>query len=209
MTKPPTPRRASAAKNLIFASGSSGSTKPVGWTCAQCQRWAASAVVWDGMGPNAKQKSLCRFGRFRGLEVERCARLLSIYIYMDRYEWINIQLSGVQNCVFFSCREIKPYSGPYAKLTCFYALLTVTHVCMAILTFLLTANICKSTMVTYEMLLQNKKGNRIKINKCIQVSLPVAFRHRSSLHILTANLTDTSQTSAKITMFTYFSPVPD
>jgi len=30
---PPTPRNASAAKNLIFASGSSGFTKPVGCTC--------------------------------------------------------------------------------------------------------------------------------------------------------------------------------
>ena len=30
----------------------------------------------------------------------------------------------------------------------------------------LTAKVCKSTMVTYEMLLQNKKGNIIKINKC-------------------------------------------
>merc|ERR1719336_524394 len=31
-TKPPTPRRASAARNLIFASGSSGFTRPVGCT---------------------------------------------------------------------------------------------------------------------------------------------------------------------------------
>ena len=48
-----------------------------------------------------------------------------------------VQVSGVQNCVVFSCREIKPYGRPYAKLTFFYVLLTVTHVCMAILTLCL------------------------------------------------------------------------
>ena len=52
------------------------------------------------------------------------------------------------------------------------------------------------------------KQERIQ-NQNRQVSLPVALRHRSSLHILTASLTDTLQTSAKITMFTDFSPVPD
>ena len=31
-TMPPTPRKASAARNLTLASGSSGFTKPVGWT---------------------------------------------------------------------------------------------------------------------------------------------------------------------------------
>ena len=44
----------------------------------------------------------------------------------------------------------------------------------------LTAKVCKSTMVTYDMLLPN-----------------------------TYDISDTLQTSSKITMFTYFLPVPD
>ena len=47
------------------------------------------------------------------------------------------QMSGVQNCVVFSCREIKPYGRPYARLTFLYVLLTATHVCMASLTLCL------------------------------------------------------------------------
>ena len=57
-------------------------------------------------------------------------------------------------------------------------------------------------MVTYEIVVAKQEMTNQ------EVSLPVAFRHRSSLHILT-NLTDTLQASAKITMFTDFSPVPD
>lgn len=38
---PPTPRKASAAKNFTFASGSSGFTKPVGWTWGEREM-----VVW-------------------------------------------------------------------------------------------------------------------------------------------------------------------
>ena len=48
-----------------------------------------------------------------------------------------------------------------------------------------------------------------KQNQSKQVLLPVALRHRSNLHILTANLTDTLQILAKITVVTDFSPVPD
>ena len=39
--------------------------------------------------------------------------------------------------VVLSCREIKPYDRPYARLTFLYVLLTATHVCMASLTLCL------------------------------------------------------------------------
>ena len=42
-------------------------------------------------------------------------------------------MSGVQDGGVISCREIKPYGRP-ARLAFFYVLLTVTHVCVAILT---------------------------------------------------------------------------
>ena len=54
----------------------------------------------------------------------------------------------------------------------------------------LTVKVCKSTMVTYEIVVAKQEMTNQ------EVSLPVAFRHRSSLHILT-NLMDTLQTSAK------------
>ena len=57
-------------------------------------------------------------------------------------------------------------------------------------------------MVTYEIVVAKQEMTNQ------EASLPVAFRHRSSLHILT-NLMDTLQTSAKITMFTVFLRVPD
>ena len=81
---------------------------------------------------------------------------------------VQTQMSGVQNCVVFSCREIKPYGRPYAKLTFFYLLLSFAYgdTCMHGYSYVvLTAKVCKSTMVTFDMLLQNKKGYRIKIDK--------------------------------------------
>ena len=56
---------------------------------------------------------------------------------MDTQELLASHMSGVQNCVVFSCQEIKPYGRPYARLTFLYVLLTATHVCMASLTLCL------------------------------------------------------------------------
>ena len=117
------------------------------------------------------------------------------------------KLSGVQDCVVLSCRAIKPYGTPYARLTFFYMLLTGTHVCMAIILKLCLRQRYASPLWSHGMLLQDKKGHKINLYK--QVPLPVALRHRSNLHILTTNLTDTLQTSAKITVFTDFSQVPE
>ena len=59
----------------------------------------------------------------------------------------------------------------------------------------LTVKVCKSTMVTYEIVVAKQEMTNQ------EVSLPVAFRHRSSLHILT-NLMDTLQITTKFTDFT-------
>ena len=59
----------------------------------------------------------------------------------------------------------------------------------------LTVKVCKSTMVTYEIVVAKQEMTNQ------EASLPVAFRHRSSLHILT-NLLDTLQITTKFTDFT-------
>ena len=56
----------------------------------------------------------------------------------------------------------------------------------------------------YVVAKQERQQNQRK-----QVSLLVALRHHSNLNMITASLTDNLQTSAKTTVFTDFSPVPD
>merc|ERR1712003_442944 len=63
-TKPPTPRKASAAKNLILASGSSGFTKPVGCTCTHSRSIDLAPTASPILMPSPVQCSPLVVGRW-------------------------------------------------------------------------------------------------------------------------------------------------
>ena len=87
-------------------------------------------VFWNDCGRNCATKSVARSTK---TTLALCAATC----------WITMSEAFLFNWAVFkivlssSCREIKPYGRPYAKLTFLYLLLTVTHVCMAILTLCL------------------------------------------------------------------------
>ena len=84
-------------------------------------------------------------------------------------------LSGIQNCVVFSCREIKPYGRPCAKLTFFYVLLTVTHVCMAILTLCLRRRYA-SPLWPHICCCKTRKDTKSKYTSFASGSLTASFK---------------------------------
>merc|ERR1719254_19778 len=63
-TKPPTPRSASAARNLILASGSSGFTSPVGWTCTHSRSIDFPPIASAILMPSPVQCSPLVVGRW-------------------------------------------------------------------------------------------------------------------------------------------------
>ena len=162
---------------------------------------------------------------------------------MDTQELLASHMSGVQNCVVFSCQEIKPYGRPYARLTFLYVLLTATHVCMASLTLCLRQRYasplwshvlccCKIPFSFHMIVLMQTvwfpactlpfPWFQLSERKLLQICLGPAVMKVQWTNSASGSLTALFKsahpygkpyghltTSAKITVLTDFSPVPD